>query len=65
MVAHLLRTGLLPESNQSKGAKHESLLNRTEISSALRAWVKGVLPFEKGGFNGRVSFEHEKQRLNH
>jgi len=47
MVAHLLRTGLLPELNQGKGAKHESLLNRTEISSALQAWVKGVLLFEK------------------
>lgn len=54
-AAYLLQTGLLPESKQGKGAYHESLLNRQEISSALQVWVKGVLSFEEGGFIGRVS----------
>lgn len=63
-AAFLLRTGLLPESKQGKGAYHESLLNRPEVSSALQKWVKGVLPFEEGGFVGRVSIPcHPSRKL--
>ena len=52
---YLLRTGLLPENQQGKGAEHSSLLANPQIAPALQLWVKGTLLFEEGGFNGRVS----------
>lgn len=55
MAHELFTTGRLPENNHGKGAYHESYLNRPGVSSALQQWVKGILPFEEGGFIGRVS----------
>ncbi|KAJ7571964.1 hypothetical protein C8J56DRAFT_907098 [Mycena floridula] len=47
------RTGLLLQTDQGKGGKHESFLIILGVYSALEIWVKGDLPFE-GGFNGRM-----------
>lgn len=55
LSAYLLRTGLLPENNQGKGASHETLLNRADVLAGLRLFVTGVIPVNEGGFEGRVS----------
>lgn len=55
MGVYLLQTGLLLQSNQGKGAFHESLLNNPEVISNLRQWSKGVLDAADGGFTGPVS----------
>lgn len=54
MAHSLAKTGELPENRQGKGGYHKSLLAMPAVSSAVQQWVKGGLPFEKGGFNGRV-----------
>lgn len=56
MTNELFRTGRLPESRQGKGATHKSHLLNPRITSALRNWVKGLLPFDEGGFEGLVRF---------
>lgn len=66
-MAHTLSTtGELPENQQGQGAHHDTLLAMPAISSAIQQWVKGVLPFEKGGFNRWVSaiFQVSKHSLN-
>lgn len=55
MASYILRTELLPTSNRGKGAAHPSLLNNPEVLSRLRQWVKGLIPLNQGGFEGRVS----------
>jgi hypothetical protein len=55
LSAYLLRTGMLPETRQGKGAAHESLLNRSEVRAGLRLFVTGLIPIDEGGFEGRVS----------
>ncbi|KAJ7586334.1 hypothetical protein C8J56DRAFT_891253 [Mycena floridula] len=54
MALHMQRTGLLLQTDQGKGGKHESFLTIPGVHSALEIWVKGDLPFEEGGFNGRM-----------
>lgn len=51
---HLLHTGLLLETNQGKGASHETLLNRPGVVAALRRFVNGLVPVEDGGYIGQV-----------
>ena len=55
MANKLLNTGRFPKNNQGKGGHHKSLLSWLEIYSALQKWVKGTIPYDEGGFNGRVS----------
>lgn len=56
MTNELFRTGQLPESRQGKGATHKSYLLNPRVTSALRNWVKGLLPDDEGGFIGLVRF---------
>ncbi|KAF8148809.1 hypothetical protein B0H34DRAFT_198739 [Crassisporium funariophilum] len=52
MASHLIKTGELSVRRQGKGAQHDSLLNNPAIKSAVQNWVRGLLLYDKGGFNG-------------
>jgi len=53
-LMYLHRVGKLQTLKQGKGAAHCSLLSEPQVVAAVQAWVKGVVPVEKGGFVGRV-----------
>lgn len=57
MAAHLLRSGCLPENNSGKGARHATWLAEPQVSEAIEEWLKGTMPFEEGGYNGKVCTE--------
>ena len=52
---YLHRVGELQMSKQGKGAAHQSLLSEPRVVAAIQMWVKGTVPKEEGGYDGRVS----------
>ena len=52
--SYLHWVGELQVSKQGTGAAHRSLLSEPQIVANIQAWVKGVVPAEKGGYVGRV-----------
>ena len=60
---HLYRVGELQTSKQGKGGAHLSLLSEPRVVTAIQTWVKGVIPVEKGGYNGRVQHFVFKTRI--
>lgn len=53
-LVYLHRVGELQISRQGKGAAHQSLLSEPQVVGAIQTWVKGDIPIENGGYDGRV-----------